>query len=160
MGYELKMYVVSVKQVQCNDRIALIDEKVRHCFNNEEDKSNYYYFDENDTKHYITKEPTIDAYYGQIIAMVDLCKCDLSNTGIWKFEEGDVYCFDNDGNSLIGLDSYGDYRKLVSIDSVLDEMKKLNEKENYRRFTIAISMLENVKALFPNENVGCIFFGH
>jgi hypothetical protein len=159
MGYELKMYVVSAHSFSDSkkEKVALVNGKVYHCFGNDEEGI-FCFID--GKEHYISNEPLIETEWCEIIGMVDLCKCELKNTGICKFEEGDIYCFDNDGNSLIGLDFYGYYRKFVPIDLILDELKKLNKKEKYRRFTITISMLDLVKETFPDEKVGCIFFGH
>jgi hypothetical protein len=99
---------------------------------------------------------------------MDLCKVGHCFGGTCSFAESDgSYAFDPfDGNALIGLDDYGNYRKFVPIQEVIDtlqkEIKEANERGEhpYRRFIIALDLLKSLQENFSHEELGCLFYGH
>jgi hypothetical protein len=163
MGYELKMYVVTRHAQHLT--IVNIKDNVYDCYYNYNgDKEKYIYYPTPNQSSIVPKNAKrINGRFCLVIGMIDLCNCadKFKNMSICKFEESDG-CFiysPDDGNKLVGLDNYGDYRRFVPIDNVLKELKD-NEKD-YQRFTIAIALLESIKKTFSErEDVGCLFYGH
>lgn len=98
------------------------------------------------------------------IASLDLCKPGTPNL---IFEESDpdvfhVFIWSGDGNTRLTEDEYGDKIKAVSIKRAIKEFKKLVIGNNpYRRFVIALAMLEAINNTFDEqENVVVAFYGH
>ena len=168
MGYELKMYVVNMMQWRSAGKITNIDNNVYSVYSEETNPKKMYYFLSDGN----TKVSLPDDYKGTIlsenicltIGMIDLSCTDLVDTGICTFEKSDGAAMFNpcNGNEFIGIDPYGDYRSFVPIDTVIKELKeKTADKDyKYRRYTIALAMLKEVKKTFKGSKVGCLFVGH
>lgn len=165
MGYELKMFIVK-KSFPCTSiRLGLIDGKVYNVFEREvEGVEEMYYYPDGNTRaivpfnaHVIYRSSFMD-----IIGMVDLCKPTYLNiSSICKFEDSDgTYMYGLNGGTLIGLDSYGDYRRFVPLDKCIKAMKESNEDNPYRRYDIALAMMKAVKKGFKGDDIGCVFYGH
>ena len=93
------------------------------------------------------------------IAMLELCKPgDEVYTKLQNLKKRGKYCyFYPDGDTRTTEDCYGERLTVVPAKSVLDILKK-NNPENYRRFTMAIALLEVMVAEFSDLHVIC--FGH
>jgi hypothetical protein len=105
-----------------------------------------------------------------VIATIDLRKAGTL-PGICKFEESDGhYAYDPfDGNKILGLDGYGDYRKFIPLQEVIDifntHIKEAKDKGQvpYRRFVAALALLKGIKSSFKNSDtheIECLFYGH
>jgi hypothetical protein len=165
MGYELDMYVVD-KSYASNTKIVLVDNNVYSVYSDYKynDERLYFYPDGN-TRIYIKKEPIIKGSISILIGMLDLCKTSLQHTGICKFEESDGACaYDpSDGNKLIGLDPYGDFRSFVPIATVIEDLLTdliKNKGREYRRHVVAFEMLKAIQNTFKGSDIGCLFYGH
>lgn len=183
MGYETQMLIVekysTMKQSNC-----MVDGKLFHCFKKDTpatgdvDVQNptsplIYYNDDTETPvppNAIIKKGD----WCKIIATLDLAKTGISLPGLSPFKDSDgsfAYSPFN-GNEVLGSDPYGDYRSFIPIDQVIDLIKEAIQKEAkknpnqtpYRRFTIALSLLEAIKKDYlPHEGItqiGCLFWGH
>lgn len=188
MGYETKMLVV--EKSKCNNQLQSIciigeliingarvlgckderiTQKVYQCY--KESNDSYIYFPDSNTKTTLPSGVLVkEGPWCNIIAMVELGKCG-AGPGICKFEDSDGhYAYDPfDGNSIIGLDGYGDYRKFVPIQEIIDifqhEIKEAKTKGEvpYRRHVIALSTLKSAKASFQTNEIheiGCLFYAH
>lgn len=160
MGYETRLYIVNKSSMDRN--ICLIDSKVFSCYTDDEGKS-YYYFIDGNTRASVPADATVKrGNRCEVIAMIELCNAgDLSLHSICKFADSDgSSIYSADGNNLIGLDDYSDYRKFIPITDVIEAMEKYNKTEGYRRFHIALATLKTVAVTFPHEEVGCLCYGH
>jgi hypothetical protein len=174
MGYEIKMLVVARSSHGMNNASVLIpDDKYGTVYNCYQDKGNdtYYYYPDHNTKTVVPLDAVIKVGpWCELLAMVEFCKIG-SMPGICKFEESDgCYVYDPfDGNKILGLDGYGDYRKFVPIQEVIDTIKENIEyvkdkgHEPYHRFVEALPFLKQIKKSHskwhPND-IGCLFYGH
>ncbi|MCX5884303.1 MAG: hypothetical protein NT096_00060 [Proteobacteria bacterium] len=179
MGYETKMLVVE-KNIGMNHYSCMIEElhatstkeqfkkTVYNCFK-ESDGSFSYYPDH--TKITVPSGAIVkEGPWCHIIGMVELSKGGTF-PGICKFEDsnGDYVYDPFDGNKILGLDGYGDYRKFVPIQEVINilqehikEAKAIDQKP-YRRYVAALGLLKGIKLSFyngPTHEIGCLFYGH
>lgn len=94
------------------------------------------------------------------ISQVDLCKCDSTfiNDVAMSMRRGKYVYFYPDGNTKTIEDSYGDRLKAIPAKTILKHLKKANEVENYRRYSMAIALLEVVVETFHNPYV--MTYGH
>lgn len=66
---------------------------------------------------------------------------------------------DNIEDGLVTTDRYGHCLGVMEIDDMITAMRKDNEREPYRRFTLALALLESIKSNFP-EVVKVVTYGH
>jgi hypothetical protein len=167
MGYELKMYVVE-KGTGNRGFVFINGDRVSHCF---EELGNTRNAPKEGHSYHLDGIPTpvpktsivLKSTYCSVLAMLDLCCCQLPFAPVVPFEKSDgCYMYENDGDTLVGLDECGDYRSFISLDTVLKGIRKANESSPYRRFDIAIALLKSVKKGFKSniDNIGCLFYGH
>lgn len=71
-----------------------------------------------------------------------------------------VYFYSPDGNTKVKKDSYDDALKVIPFDKVLEILKKSNRKEKYRRFDMAIALMEAMVGKFYKNELGVVLFGH
>jgi hypothetical protein len=109
--------------------------------------------------------------YAQVIGMVDLCKTGYySNTGELirrqTTKEPVVFFYGTDGNTRVTEDHYGDALGVISIPDMIAAMKADIEADKaagelpYRRFVIALAMLEQIAETFDLSKTFVITFGH
>lgn len=150
MGYETKLYIG--RSCHSMDEAA----KGELIFKDGEAYRPYLKDENGDTVRTGRKE-----IYFEVYAMIDLCKCgadsEISKVD-WRNKESDsvVWYFYN-GDNEIKEDSYGDIPKPVKLNIVLEALRKDTEKEDYRRFKWAVSLLESMK---DDEEIEILFYGH
>jgi hypothetical protein len=172
MGYETQMIIVekysTMKQPNC-----IIDDKLHNCFQ-KDTTSPFIYYPDHNTETPVPPNTIIKkGDWCKIIATLDLAKTGISLPGLSTFEKSDgSFAYSPfDGNQVLGLDPYGEYRSFIPIDQAIDLIKKAiqedakkNHNQPYRRFTIALSLLESIKKEYlPHEGItqiGCLFWGH
>jgi hypothetical protein len=110
--------------------------------------------------------------YAKIVGMIDLCKvgggefmslrekCLDSQAG-----ESTHYFYADDGDTQITEDCYGDPIVELDPEEVLRALKTDNTNEPYRRFEVAIGMLEKFTQYFEGNKEDSIYpvvltFGH
>lgn len=164
MGYDQRMYIVERSTMGTCNHTALIDDKVFSIFKNDHaDESPFIYFPDHNTRTLVPSNVIVK--YGKfmsVLGMIELYKCDydFKHDSVCKFEESDGdYMYDTNGNDLIGLDAYGDYRRFVPIDKMIELIEKCNSEDCYRRYEIALAFLRSVKTHFTSD-VGCVIYGH
>jgi hypothetical protein len=163
MGYEALMLIV--KKTRLPRGIVLVDDKVYNLYTDEDTNgaSRMFYYNKDSIKTPVpTMARTKSGPYCQILATIDLAKPGFTIPGICKFEESDGHhVYDPfDGNKLLSLDGYGDYRKFIPAQDVLNILKDQYQKESYRRVLMAIVLLKATIESHPNEEIGCLFYGH
>jgi len=163
MGYEVKLFVVRLLSLDA-DKIVLNGQDVYDVFQTDSEEGGFYYYRDGCTKVRVTNEPMITAKPALIVSMFELGKIgETDSLGICKFEEADgktcsVYT-PSDGNKLLGIDPYGDYRKVVPLDKVIAMLEKMVDKYSY----VVESALVSLKVLQSNDikqSLACIFYGH
>ncbi len=171
MGYETKMFVISRSTLSPTE-LGLVDnrvvqvyqDRVVQVYQDKDTEPDYFYYaeDGNTRKRFPTGNSIIKAQWGQLIGMLDLCKCGRDTGGTCNFEDGDIFIYSEDGDNPVGLDAYGAYRKFVPIDEAIAYFEKELEGEyQYRRFTVALAMLKAVKEGWEGaEEVGVCYYGH
>ena len=110
--------------------------------------------------------------YMNVISTFDLCKVSLSDLkaalkgkGIRILERIEemkiipVYFYGTDGNTRITKDLYDEELIAFEPGLLLEELKKLREKDNYRRFPPCIALLESLLASFGSPFY-VVLFGH
>lgn len=70
------------------------------------------------------------------------------------------YILELAGDSELKKDYYDDDLIGIPATKVLEALKENNEKDTYRRYRIAITLLESVLNEFDKEDIYCVFFGH
>ncbi len=100
----------------------------------------------------------------QEIAMVDLCKPGYQSK-IFELstlvEKEKVYLYASNGNTHIIKDMYDKQLTAINAGVVLSTLKEDNQKEPYRRFEIAIALLETMlKDNEWKENLKVVLFGY
>lgn len=96
-----------------------------------------------------------------IIAMVDLSNCGHETKMGTLYRRGPrAYFYGSDGNTIICEDSYG--AKLTALDpaKVLKAMEADNKGNSYRRYEMAIPMLQAAIKGFPKKSLRVVLFGH
>ena len=115
---------------------------------------------------FATKENESKNWF-QVMAMVDLCKAGYDSELhklIPKKSEVDpaqavyLYAPMGDGDTEVTEDRYGDKLHPVPLELVLAALRKDNERENYRRFTWAIGLLESMVS--TTEDLYVILYGY
>lgn len=165
MGYELKLLVVQRLTGLSKDKIVLVGKDVYHAYNlDEKDKDKYYYYPDGDTKIYVSDEPMIESEDSLLLSLFNLHKLGSGKDfGIRTFIEADgqtCSVYDPfDGNKLVGLDSYGDYRKILTLEETIELLSSLGMDEFYAVRT-ALDYLRYLAETFKDDSIGCMFYGH
>lgn len=83
-----------------------------------------------------------DKRYGQIIAMIDMCKLgDRFLKALNKYRPTDCYIYVDDGDEETVEDKYGDPLVEIPVKDMVDILVELSQDEDYRRFAPAIGLL-------------------
>lgn len=100
----------------------------------------------------------------QEVAMVDLCKpgYDSEIYQLSLFESAEkIYLYASNGNTHIIKDMYDKSLTAVDATIVLDALKRDNKKNPYRRFEIAVALLEAmIQDMEWKENLKVVLFGY
>jgi hypothetical protein len=138
MGYETRVFFV-----RSSDSTMSYNFAKRSCdgeYNHLWDDNHIYKSDGNSPTTHI-EGTEVSKSFGQIISMVDLCKCGTLTGGT----ETNVFFYDPvDGNKVVIEDKYGDMIQEVSQD---DFRKWLNEFPDYSRAALALKTMENLNSL-------------
>ena len=92
------------------------------------------------------------------IAQVDLCKSIIRSTKL--NDDAEETGFYSDCGEMITKDVYGEKLYANDIYTVLETIKAAHEEEYYRRYAIAIPMLESIIRDFQGSELRCILYGH
>lgn len=174
MGYETRMYV-GVPYYGGEEPYIQIEghRSAYHVWDDKKDKKGAYFYIDGETKRYVAglkrsrkKYEIVKVKTIQVVAMVDLCKAsynemaDVINQGHDQAgERGGFY--DSGGNNIIVEDCYGDPMTFVDPKEVLRAMKADEGKEKYRRFTMAIPLLEAaINNFSERENLQVLFYSY
>ena len=76
------------------------------------------------------------------IAMFNLCKVYDVSDKMRKAKDTDCFIYENDGNTKIVTDCYGDALKEVTIEEAIRILEEAAEKDGYRRYVPCISLLK------------------
>lgn len=111
----------------------------------------------------LTKEdyPEEDFFHGVEIARIDLCK--IGHGPLWDvIQQADTFgaFFADNGNDLISKDCYGDRLRRVPGKLVAEALEAELAADYYRRFSMALAMLNDALKGFGEEKIFCYFFGH
>jgi len=106
--------------------------------------------------------------YIENIAQINLCKIGYENhlsdyIGSLPFLDDNVRFYGEDGNSPIREDAYGERLRIENDPKkILELMIRENKKETYRRFSMAIALLESFLKEFGNQSEYpvLLFFGY
>lgn len=85
--------------------------------------------------------------WGQVIGMVDLCKC-YPITEVFT-EEANGYIYADDGNTRIEKDAYGSPLGVATLDIVIEKLKEIIKEEDYHRAKVALAFLKGVQKDMP-----------
>ena len=122
MGYESKIYIVNVRD---HNRPAL------------DKTTNKPILDENN-------RPIIYKGYGQIVAMMDMCKMGYDNGWRELFTEDiDYTIYAENGDEDTDTDCYGDHIKSGDINSIIGWLENQIKKDNYRRLKPLLGLLKS-----------------
>lgn len=138
MGYESKIYIVNVLSH-------------KHTVINPDTQKPY--LDKNG-------EPMIDNGYGQIVAMIDMCKMGYDNGWRELFtKEIDYQIYAENGNESTNKDCYGEHIKSGDINAIIAWLENQIKKDNYRRLKPLLYLL---KAFNPEEwdDLQVLHYGH
>lgn len=96
----------------------------------------------------------------RVIAMLELCKVgsDLHLAG--AVSNRPVFFYGIDGNTEVTEDDYGKRLTALEVQEVLRDLQNANAKEPYRRFQMAIELLESITDKFPTDRLGVVLYGH
>lgn len=84
-------------------------------------------------------------WYGRRIAEIDLSKAGIPQERFFT-EKADCYLYADDGNAKITEDCYGDKLTVCTdLPGFIAWMKEQESKEHYRRWGMAIALLEAIK---------------
>lgn len=122
MGYESKIFIVDVKS---HNQFAI--DKI----------TNKPILDENNS-------PVIYKGYGQIIAMIDMCKMGYDNG--WKelfTNEIDYYIYAEDGDHDTNTDCYGEHIKSGDINTIIAWLENRIKIDDYRRLKPLLHLLKS-----------------
>ena len=103
-------------------------------------------------------------HYFSIIGMVELSKPGYSSE-IYQMSSNkspgfhEIYFYGTDGNKQITEDDYGNTLKVLLPRRVLQALKRDNANDPYRRFELAIALLERSILNFGNE-LNVVLYGH
>jgi hypothetical protein len=163
MGYELKLMVIRRSKSLGKEKIVLLGEEVFNAFNHDEDNDRYYYYPDGDSKTYVTDEPMIDSEPGLLLSIFELHKPGSGDGfGICSFKEADGHTCSVytpfDGNKLVGLDSYGDYRKILTLSDTITRLEDIHPC--YYAVTDALTYLRRLQKTFKDDSIACMFYGH
>lgn len=102
-----------------------------------------------------------DRKFFQIAAMVDLCKVDLDDSiGVAEFDGQPIYLYYRKGGDAHEVaDCYGKELRAFDPAVLLKAIKKANRRDKYRRYDMAIPLLEAFIAAGFN-NPGVVLYGH
>ena len=177
MGYETKMFIVT-----SNSDVNMTGSKfINNIETNEPnyvfkgDNQNYFIYNIDKTQKELSKDDEkqiFTAHVTSTIAMVDLCKCGglvsslISNGHHDPLKERTnsrgIMWDTFDGNKYISVDQYGDPMYLIPSKEVLEVLKKEQEIRPYRRYDMAIKLLESTIFHFDlaNHPTYVMFFGY
>ena len=89
------------------------------------------------------KDPEYDKYFANVVATIDLAKCQIPCRFFNKVT--DCYIYSDDGNTEFLEDCYGEpLTECSDIPGFIEWMKKENGEYPYRRFLLAIGLLESI----------------
>jgi len=100
----------------------------------------------------------------QVMATVDLCKPGYDSevykltTITDKSKEVYLYAPMGNGDTEVETDRYDSALHVISINDMLEALRKDSERDTYRRFKWAIAMLESMKD--DSEELECVLFGY
>lgn len=101
-----------------------------------------------ESKFYIVNKTTQKSldnkrYWGQVIAMFDLCKAPMVYDRIREYPKTDVYIYADDGNTVIDEDAYGaDMIEIPIADMIQIIEKVITSEDYYRRYNPFLQMLK------------------
>ena len=98
--------------------------------------------------------------FAPIIAMLNLSKTGMDEVAevCYSSPETKYYIYADDGNTKILEDRYGEKLREVDIDLLISAMSEENRRGYYRRYQMAIGVLETAKKDFRNPVV--LHFGY
>lgn len=164
MGYEVKMYIV--ESTPLNSLASIFVElgsgKWVHLFGYDKPDSQWLHYGEDGNTTTILSvvekwscKPVTKAWC-RLIAMVDLCKAAIPSDNI---KETDYYIYEEDGNTPIIQDKYGDMLKESSLEDVISYLQREIDKGNqYRRYKSALALALSCRGVYNNPIV--LFYGH
>lgn len=76
------------------------------------------------------------------IAMFNLCKVYAVSDKMRKAKDTDCFIYDDDGNTKIVTDCYGDFLREMTIKEAIQILEEAAEKDDYRRYAPCISLLK------------------
>jgi hypothetical protein len=110
-----------------------------------------------------TKEDYLEEgfFHGVEIGRLDLCK--IKHGPLWDaIQQSDTFgaFFADNGNDIVTKDCYEDKIRRVPGTVVKQALEEELEKEYYRRFSMALAMLNDILRGWPEEQIFCYFYGH
>lgn len=175
MGYETKMLIVrkshrgglgtklaKVETLVINNGDETRETEIVQVYYDMPDE--FYYYKNNKSLPLPKGTAIKEGVWCQVVAMIEFSKMG-SWPGICSFEDSDgTYVYDPfDGDKIIGLDPYGDYRKFVPIKEILNYVREIKSKLKEPNYLIASAeALLSSFALVNNgyDEFGCLFYGH
>jgi len=169
MGYELKLLVLRRLTGISKEKIVLVGNEVYSAYPDPDSVKSaynlreYYYYPDGDTKTYVKDEPMIDSEGAILISMFDLHKLGSdADFGICSFEDANgktCSVYDPfDGDKFIGLDRYGSYRKILTLDKALKLLE--GTQPGFYAVETALSYLRAMAETFKDGSIGCMFYGY
>lgn len=94
------------------------------------------------------------------IVQLNLSKCDIPWEKL-RVSDQTYYYYADDGDTHIVEDKYGDKLYAVSIPRLLELMREKNSSSEYRRYELAIAVLEQfTRPVWGHERIVCLHFGY
>lgn len=83
-------------------------------------------------------------YYGEKIAMFDMCKVYQIVDRIKKYQNTETYIYSDDGDTMILEDMYGEALTEIPLDKMANIVREVmeNDEYGYRRYKPFLAMLE------------------
>lgn len=81
--------------------------------------------------------------WAEVISILNLCKADIPVSEFFRESNCYIY-FDGDGNTRVTEDGYGDrLTECIDVPELLNWLKSQYAKEHYRRYAVAIGLIES-----------------
>jgi hypothetical protein len=100
------------------------------------------------------------------VVEIELSKCGHNQFGDLNTkrptDDGKTFYYADDGNTQVREDNYGEPLRIRTIDETITALKaELRGKEKYRRFVVALAMLEAIEKTFSaTENLVVLLYGY
>ena len=98
-------------------------------------------------------------YYGEKIAMFDLCKVPELHNKIKDYPKTNIYIYSDDGDTEIKTDAYDNELIEIPVSDMIKFLEEMLIGDNYRRYNPFLQMLKGFD-LSQWSNLTILHYGH